>query len=404
MTFVIAALDGIRGLSGTNREEYNSVTQRRKHNERAVFNTAGGHNLGTRMSTFPDAAQKRPMAALAVRPPRRETKAESSIGALIRYAKETKIPWTIEGLWQEGGIALVHSLEGEFKSILSYQIAEAVAAGSEFLRKWKVPRSQRVAILETEMDDLESGLRLGAMYRDNKWPQTLEVSDHTLVDEFRKRLTLGERVACVDQWLREKRIEVLIWDTINSALAVGDPNSEHSVSKFFDAIAGLPAKNLLMVRHDVKPSRDAALRSSNQLVRGSNRLVEDSSLVIHLRRKDKASNKVSMEVGKLRNGPLPDPMELWFDAGTFRLTPLPPIIALLEKGPLSRQELLEQAQSRFNLKQRAVDEHRVELNSFLDETRSGHQRVISLNHGFVPDEESPAAKWWDLVVKPQRPR
>jgi hypothetical protein len=163
----------------------------------------------------------------------------------------------------------------------------------------------------------------------------------------------------------------------------------------------LPVRSTLLVRHDVKPSKDAALRSSNQLVRGSNRLVEDASVVIHLRRTDKATNKVSLEVGKLRNGPKPDPIELWFDAGTFRLTPLPPVIALLEDGRLSRQELVEKAEKRFSLKERAVDASRVELTGCLDESQEGHRRILSLNRQFRPDPGSEVAKWWNLIKEPE---
>jgi hypothetical protein len=349
------------------------------------------------------AARRVGMAAPIVEVVVEPNQPESSIAKLIRYAKETKIPWIIEDLWQDGGIALIHSLEGEFKSVLSYQIAETVATGSPLLRAWDVPCARRVGILETEMDDLEVGKRLGSMYPDAHWPATLEVSDSALLKEFRRRTTFPERLACIDHWLTERKVEVLIWDTINSMLATGEPNSERSVSQFFDGIALLPAKSTLIVRHDVKPSRDAALRSSNQLVRGSNRLVEDASVVIHLKRLDKASNKVQMEVGKLRNGPKPEPIELWFDAGTFRLTPLPPIVALLEYGSLSRQELIAQAESRFSLKERAVDEHRAQLTGCLDETKDGHQRILSLNHQFRPDADSEVAKWWKLVRKPAAP-
>jgi len=119
---------------------------------------------------------------LRIAPERRE----SSVAKLIRYAKETKVPWIIEDLWQEGGIAVVHSLEGEFKSVLSYQIAEVVASGSSLLREWDVPRARKVGILETEMDDLEVGRRLGFMYPDGNSPDTLEVSDNALLQEFRR--------------------------------------------------------------------------------------------------------------------------------------------------------------------------------------------------------------------------
>jgi hypothetical protein len=64
---------------------------------------------------------------------------EHSIARLIRRSRTTKIPWIIEGLWQEGGIVIVHSLEETFKSVFCYQIAEAVAAGSTLLRSWTIP-------------------------------------------------------------------------------------------------------------------------------------------------------------------------------------------------------------------------------------------------------------------------
>jgi hypothetical protein len=327
---------------------------------------------------------------------------ESSIARLIKYAEDTEIPWIIEELWQDGGIAIVHSLEGEFKSVLTYQMAEAIAAGTCLLRSWDVRRARKVAILETEMDDLEVGKRLGSMYPTKNWPDGLEVSDRVLLHEFRRKNSLAEKLSCIDSWLRQNRAEVLVWDTVNSALAsTGDPNSERTASAFFDGMLLLPVRSTLLVRHDVKPSKDAALRSSNQLVRGSNRLVEDASVVIHLRRTDKATNKVSLEVGKLRNGPKPDPIELWFDAGTFRLTPLPPVIALLEDGRLSRQELVEKAEKRFSLKERAVDASRVELTGCLDESQEGHRRILSLNRQFRPDPGSEVAKWWNLIKEPE---
>src|SRR5437016_917779 len=99
--------------------------------------------------------------------------AEHSIRTLIRKSKETPVRWLIEGLWQEGGIAVVHSLEEAFKSVFTYQVAEAVASGEPLLRLWKAPSIRRVGILETEMDDLETGRRLGAMYPNNEFPETL---------------------------------------------------------------------------------------------------------------------------------------------------------------------------------------------------------------------------------------
>ena len=322
---------------------------------------------------------------------------EHSIARLIRRAEETTIPWIVEGLWQEGGIAIVHSLEEEFKSVFSYQMAEAVASGLPLLRTFKVPKGRRVGIFETEMDDLEVGKRLSRMYPRKDFPEKLIVSDGELIKEFRRETTLQTKIECVGKWIRQNTIEVLVWDTINSVLAATEPNSEIGVSRFFDQLALLPLKGVLLVRHDAKPSKDSVNRSSNQLVRGSNRLVEDASLVIHLRRQDKAQNKVRLEIGKLRNAPKPDPAELWFDIGTFRLTPLPPVAALLESGPKARGELIKEANERFGLKQRAVDEAISEIRPILLDERDGHKLVLKLNPNAPHDASSPSLPWRSLL-------
>lgn len=323
---------------------------------------------------------------------------EHSITKLIRKAKETPVRWIIKGLWQEGGIAIVHSLEEEFKSVFAYQAAESVAGAEPLLRSWNVPKKRRVGIFETEMDDLESGRRLSNMYPKGKFPESLVVSDSELIQEFRSRISLREKLACVDGWAKAENLDVLVWDTINSILAAtGEPNSETAVSRFFDGIALLGLKGSLLVRHDSKPSRDTISRGTNQLVRGSNRLVEDASLVVYLKRQDKASHKVRLEVGKLRNAPKPEPMEVWFDATTFRLTPLPPVAAVLEPGPLTRDEVLRQGFQRFGLKTRAMDAQREGLGRYLDEGMDGHKRLISLRREVEPEPGSDVARWWRLL-------
>ncbi len=216
-------------------------------------------------------------------------------------------------------------------------------------------------------------------------------------------MSLETKVSCVEEWVKAQQLDILVWDTVNSILAAtGDPNSEVSVSRFLDRIALLPVKGSLLVRHDAKPSRDTEGRHSNQLVRGSNRLVEDASLVVHLKRPDKAANKVRLQVGKLRNAPKPEPLELWFDATSFRLTPLPPVAAVLESGPLSRGEILRQGFQRFGLKTRAMDGQREVLGRYLNEGRDGHKRIFSLNRAAVPEEESPVEQWWRLI-NPETP-
>jgi hypothetical protein len=328
---------------------------------------------------------------------------EHPVARLMRYSRETQVPWIIQGLWQEGGIFIVHSLEEEFKSIFSYQVSDAIASAAPLLRVWKVPRLRRVGILETEMDDLETGNRLRKMYPRENYPDGLVVSEESLIKEFRRRQTLGEKFDCIEKWMKTYDIEILVWDTINSILAVGEPNSEVGVSKFFDKLALLPHKGALLIRHDCKPSKENESRNSNQRVRGSNRLVEDASLVIHLHRQDKAKNKVCLTVGKLRNGRKPDPMQLWFDVEPFQLTMLPPVAAMLETGAKTRAQLIQAGEARFGLKVRCIDQGISELragNLVLD-SMIGHKSVLRLNPRAVPDVNSEAAKWWSVLKGPE---
>jgi hypothetical protein len=131
-------------------------------------------------------------------------------------------------------------------------------------------------------------------------------------------------------------------------------------------------------------------------------LVEDASLVIHLKRQDKASHKVRMEVGKLRSSQKPDPIELWFDAQSFRLTPLPPVAALLEQGPLTRDEMLRRGFRHFGLKTRAMDDQRQAMGHYLDDRMDGHKRIFSLRRKAPLEPDSPVARWWRLL-EPEKP-
>ena len=114
-------------------------------------------------------------------------------------------------------------------------------------------------------------------------------------------------------------------------------------------------------------------------------------------------NRASLEVGKLRYGPKPQPLELWFDAGTLRLTPLSPIITLLEAGSMSRQQLLIQAKDRFGLSKRTLDEQLAEYRPFLKETRQGHAKVFEIDWDEVlrtDEDEDPDEHEWRRLVCP----
>src|SRR5580704_4000139 len=73
-----------------------------------------------------------------------EASPDHSIARIIKAAEQFENAWHLEGLWQPNTFLLVHSLEGEFKSVFAYQVSEALATGQPLLRKWKVSTPKRV--------------------------------------------------------------------------------------------------------------------------------------------------------------------------------------------------------------------------------------------------------------------
>jgi hypothetical protein len=87
-------------------------------------------------------------------------------------------------------------------------------------------------------------------------------------------------------------------------------------------------------------------------------------------------------------------MTLWFDAKTFRLTPLPPVIALLEDGEATRRELVIAGSARFGLSERKVDEMLSLQKAFLRESQKGHEKVFRIEM-----EHLGGAEWGALLMK-----
>lgn len=328
-----------------------------------------------------------------------------SIARIIKSAEESPQAWHIENLWQPRTIMMVHSLEGEFKSIFAYQVAESLATGQPLLRKWKVPAAVRVGVLQTEMADMQVGSRLSKMYSDGRIPSNLVVSDEGLMTRIRMERYAEDKFGVIHDWINREGIEVLVWDTINSILAsCGNPNSEEAANQFYERLNSLPHQSSLVVRHDGKPSKDSENRANNQKIRGSNLHAEIASAIVHLSRPDKRTVAVSLEIGKLRHDSVPDPFPCWFDVGTMRLTPLPPPVVLLEDGPMSREDLNLSLLNRFGVKERTADKNLKALKreGFLKAKAHGHARVWSLNREATPDSDSPHAHWWPLL-NPERP-
>jgi hypothetical protein len=329
-----------------------------------------------------------------------EASPDHSISRIIRSADQYNNVWHLEGLWQPNTFLLVHSLEGEFKSVFAYQVSEALATGQPLLRKWMVSTPKRVGILQTEMPDNMVGDRLKAMYPDGRIPRNLIVSNEGLRAAIRVKFSASEKFQIVHNWLTQEGIQVLVWDTINSMLSVcGNPNTEEAAAQFYDRLQNLPLEGALVVRHDGKPSKDSAGREGNQKVRGSNLHAEIASAIIQMRRPSRRSNRAQIDIGKLRHDTTPEPIECWFDSQAMRLTLLPPPVAALEAGPLTREALNDELHRRFNVGVRTADElvGSLAAEAFLLPTTDGHERLWTLNAAAVSKPETAASVWLPLV-------
>jgi hypothetical protein len=298
----------------------------------------------------------------------------------------------IENLLYEGDTLLIHGSEENYKSVFIVQIGESIAAGVPLLRNWKIERKRRVGIIETEMHPASLGERLKIMFPNDNAPEDLCFFPEETLKEWRRE-KLDGKFQIIEGWVKAVKVEVLMIDTANDFFRGDDnPSEEATVGEFFDRMRNLPLASRILVRHDRKRSDGDEQLHSNERIRGSSEWKEDPEAIISLARIDKRTHEVDFEVGKLRYGKKPESMRLWFDAGCFRLTPLPPVISVLEQGLQTRQQVSDECQRRFGLAQRKVDEMLSNERAFLIPEREGHKRVLQID----PDR-SQEASWYPFL-------
>lgn len=317
---------------------------------------------------------------------------------LIEQSKEQPPEAIIEGLLNIGSTLLLHGSEENFKSIFVLQLAESLTTGIPLLRRWTVPKFRTVGIVDTEMNAASLGVRLDKMYPAGNRPQRMLFLDKEMVDRWRRNKMAG-KFEILEQWVCCCGIDVLIMDTINDFFRGKDenPSDERAVGNFFDRMREIPAQARILVRHDRKNKEHDGGTDSNQLIRGSSRFKEDPETILHLKRKTKQTNEAKLEAGKVRYASKPEALEVWFDAGCFRLTPLPPVIAVLERGMKTREELLAECESRFGLAQRSVDDMVEHQREFLFSGQDGHKRTLQIDR-----ERAITAPWWNILNGPAR--
>jgi hypothetical protein len=297
----------------------------------------------------------------------------------MRHARENPPQPLIDKLLYARDICLIHGIEECFKSIFVLQMAESLALGRPLLGLWTVPRNRRVGVIETEMHPAQIGERLARMFPTGQAPEEMRFLPESALKQWRRKKMDG-KFKLIDTWVTNEGIDILMIDTANDFFrGTDDPNKESTVGGVFDELRNLSREAAVLVRHDKKHRLEDDGSSSNEKIRGSAEFKEDPELILYLRREDKRTNEARFEVGKLRYGSKPEPQTLWFDAGTFRLTPLPPVITMLEDGPKSRAELVREGKERFGMCHSLVDGMVKELGQYLSQSQRGHEKVFEID-------------------------
>lgn len=303
-----------------------------------------------------------------------------SVAELIRSAEQNPPEPILDGLLHVDDVLLIHGTEESYKSVFITQIGESIALGRPLLRFWKAQRQRRVGIINTEMHSSMLGMRLAAMFSaSNRPPENLFFMSTESLKLWRRQ-DLGGKFEDISRWIADHGVEVLMVDTANDFFrGEENPSDERAVGEFFDRMRNLPVEGRVLVRHDRKKKDVDKDSHSNELIRGSAEWKEDPEAILYLGRRDKRTHEVCLDVGKLRYGTKPEPFELWFDASVFRLTPLPPVITVLEAGRKTRQELVQECSDRFGIEERFTSESLRVLRSFLREDHEGHNVAYELD-------------------------
>jgi hypothetical protein len=155
---------------------------------------------------------------------------------------------------------------------------------------------------------------------------------------------LEEKISLIESWLRENGGEVLLVDTANDFFrGESNPSDERDVGRLFDGLRNLGLDTTMLIRHDGKKKDFDTEVHSNELIRIS-RMERRPEVILYSNRVEKRTNECHLAVGKVRYGQKPEPFHVWFDAKHFRLTPLPPVVAVREEGSKNRRQVLEECQ------------------------------------------------------------
>jgi len=310
---------------------------------------------------------------------------------LIQLARQNPPVAIVDGLLMVGDVGLIHGPEETFKTFAVLQIAESLSLGKPLFDNWAVIKRWRVGIIETEIHPAMMGSRLDRMMPLGASPDYfsgVHFFPEPALKRWRRKSSLQGKFDLIAEWIQSNAIEILIIDTANDFFrGRSNPSEETIAGEFFDRLRNLEVQARIIVRHDRKKRDDDGTGHPNENIRGSAEFKEDPELILHLNRKDKRTNEVILDVGKLRYGSKPEPLRMWFDTSKLRLSPMPPVLVILLEGPHLRQDLLALCEARFNLSQSSTDKMIKDLKPYLEPEQNGHQKKYTIDRGRIEKSE-----------------
>src|SRR5215471_14407413 len=280
----------------------------------------------------------------------------TGIAELMEEARRNPPKPIITGLLNESETVGLHGPPEAFKTILSLQLAEAIATGGRFLQ-WAIPRPRSIYFLETEMSVSALAERLSKMYASRAVPNGIHFASEAQLREFKRAPNIQGKFNLLNGWVRDAGAEVLILDTCNPFFRGKEsPNDETTAGHYFDLLDACPAIAKLFVRHNHKRRMEDTDEDGAARIRGSGQFGDVPDLLMEMRRPDKRTDEAILSVTKFRHGSKPGELPLWFDRGEFRLIAIPPAIHLLLTKPLRRVELVDQLRKRFGIAQSRADQ------------------------------------------------
>ncbi len=206
--------------------------------------------------------------------------------------------WLVNNIIYSEGFCFIYGAEGTGKSFITLSLAQAVASGTDWLGKVKVPQATKVMFIDKEnpMSMLARRIKgLGVAGENISWvrcPEGLQLTDG-------KGNITPFAQALADKAEAEE-IGLIVIDSFID-LITGNENVAGDTQVFFDTIRRLfPQKAILVLHHENKPA-PGVFRSDAQRTRGSSNINAQTVTQFRLEAVAKSKTDLTLKQTKARD-------------------------------------------------------------------------------------------------------